>query len=219
MLLSIMWNVISPVICLLTLLPSHCKMAGGMVHWTNEGVDLSPQGIMRHIAGNSDEDSTAILEKEKAYYAACVDKTLARLALARSRVDAADLTEGERLMLYGRLDSGTAWLNDIKEAFLSAGDRTTFERTIDLKTWHAVKMMPTAAEGFAIACSIEKSIDRAPDRWNKYRAVVVNENARATFLRLLNLTGWADFIEREKDRIEAYGQLSRADDWLKEACA
>lgn len=206
-------------ICLLMALPAHSKMAGGMVHWTNEGVDISPGGIMRYIAGDSEADSGAILEKEKAYYAACVDKTLSRLELAKVRIDTADLTAEERSMLYGRLNAGVGWLQANKKAFESAKDRSSFEKVIDIKTWHAVKMLPTASEGYSIACAIEKRIEKMPDSADKKEAVTVNGQAKSTFLRLLNLDGSADFVAAEKDRIEAFGRLSRADDWLKKVAA
>src|SRR5512144_721528 len=99
-----MRKVMASAICLLMALPSHSRIAGGMVHWVNEGVDTSPGGIMRYINGSGAADTAAILEKEKAYYAASVDKTLSRLELARRRIDTAVLTSGERSMLHGRLD-------------------------------------------------------------------------------------------------------------------
>lgn len=210
-----MWKVMAPATCLFMVLPAHSKMAGGMVHWTNEGVDLSPDGIMRYIAGSGDADSIAILKKEKEYYAACVNKTLSRLALARSRIDAADLTTEERSILDERLESGVEWLASNKKALLSANDRESFEKAVDLKTWHAVKMLPTATEGYAIACSIEKRLGRMSESRDKSRAVKLNDQARSTFWQLLNLDGSADFVAREKDRIEAFGRLSKADNWLK----
>jgi hypothetical protein len=192
-------------------------MAGGMVHWTNEGVDISPGGIMRYINGRGEADIEDILEKEKAYYAASIDKTLSRLKLARSRIDTADLTKEERSMLHGRLDAGVDWLNMNKKAFLSATNRASFEKEIDLKMWHAVKMLPTASEGYSIACAIEKGIDKTPDRKGKAEAIRLDSRAKSMFLRLLNLDGRTDFVAAEKDRIEAFSRLSRADDWLKKA--
>lgn len=215
----IMWKVVSLSAGLLMALPSHSKMAGGMVHWTNEGIDISPGGIMRYISGNDEADTASILEKEKAYYAASVDKTLSRLALARSHIDAADLTEKERSMLHGRLDSGISWLKMNKKAFISARDRASFEKEVDLKMWHAVKMLPTASEGYSIACAIEKCLDKAPDSRGKAEAIRLDSWAKSTFLRLLNLDGRTDFAAAEKDRIEAFSMLSRADNWLKKVAA
>jgi hypothetical protein len=192
-------------------------MAGGMVHWTNEGVDMSPGGIMRYVAGDDEAAAADILEKEKAYYAACIDKTLSRLALAKARISGSGLTPEERAMVFGRLRSGVEWLETNKKMLLMASDRDSFEKTIDLKMWHAVKMLPTASEGYYIACSLEKRLDKADDSRGKREAKELNGRAGSTFIRLLNLDGRTDFVAAEKDRLAAFGQLSKADSQLKKA--
>ena len=209
-----MWKLFAILIplCMLLATPVYAsRIAGGMVYQTNEGIDQAPEGIMGYLAGHDEEASVNIIEKEKGYYAASIDKTRARLELAGARVGEANLSGAERSMAYGRLDAGAAWLDDTMKAIRAADDKASFDKAVSYKGWHAVKMLPSAAEGYAIACSMQRDPEM-PDG-----AKALASQAKATFVGLLNLDKGSDFEAAEKARLEAFDELKRADEMINKA--
>ncbi len=102
------------------------------------------------------------------------------------------------------------WLEHLKQRLRDAPDKPAFN-AIALrsdKTWNAVKIIPAAAEGYAITDGIQDHIDwmkkRSPGDVHLNNLEKLNNQAQAKFLSLLNLDERADFETAEHDRREAY---------------
>ncbi len=166
--------------------------------------------LMNYFYGHDGVVPSEILDKEKEYYFASADKTAARLGLARTRIIKAVIPEDDHRMLVARLDSGLEWLERLKQRLSDAPDKPAFNAIASrsYKTWHAVKMIPAAAEGYAITDGIQDHIDwmkkRSPGDVHLNNLEKLNNQAQAKFLSLLNLDERADFEYAEQERREAY---------------
>ncbi len=200
--------------------PSFSKIAGGMVYQTNEGIDQTPDGIMGYLAGHDPQASADILAKQKAYYVASADKTKARLELARATIREADIPESERKLIESRLNEGITWVENAKKQIDRSNDEVSFKKAINYKAWHAVKMLPTAAEGYAVTCAIETQIALI----QTYGTVIpgeaesLNRQAKSAFIHLMSLTENSDFTAAEKLRLEAFDMAQKAHELVRHAC-
>ncbi|MDD3985318.1 MAG: hypothetical protein PHY59_05420 [Methanobacterium sp.] len=59
------------------------NIAGGMSYRTMKGINFKK--IEKYLIGNDNNSSTEILEKNKDYYIASANKTIARIELAKKR--------------------------------------------------------------------------------------------------------------------------------------
>lgn len=218
-----MWQYIAILLpmCMLAAAMMSCakmEIAGGMVYQTNEEAESA--GLMSYFSGHDGALAPGILEKEKEYYAASADKTAARLELAKARVTEAKIPEADRRMLLERLDSGLAWTDGLKKHIRDAPDKAAFDAIVSQSytNWHAVKLLPSSAEGFAITDGIQDHIDWAktkkPGNANLREAENLNMQAKAIFLWLLSLDEHADFTAAEQARLEAFKKASAAQDKL-----
>lgn len=187
--------------------------AGGMAYQADEAEESS---LMNYFYGHDGVVPTEILDKEKEYYFASADKTAARLGLAKERIVKAVIPEDDRRMLMGRLDSGLEWLEHLKQRLRDAPDKPAFDAiaSSSYKAWHAVKIIPAAAEGYAVTDGIQDHIDwmkkRSPGDVHLNNLEKLNNQAKAKFLGLLNLDECADFEDSEQDRVEAYRMAAEA---------
>jgi hypothetical protein len=197
------------------------EIAGGMVYQTNEEVESA--GLMSYFSEQGGAVSPKILEQEKAYYIASADKTAARLELAKARITEANIPEDDRRMFMGRLDTGVKWTDSLKQRIRGAPDKATFDAVVSqsYKKWHAVKLLPSAAEGYAIVDAIEAHIDLEQNDAGLRDAKDLIERSRAIFLQLLYLEENADFTVAEQSRLEAFRYAKNAREKLNakhEAC-
>lgn len=227
---GIMWRCIILLfsLCILAsvLLPvAKLEVAGGMVYDTGEGPEDSAGGIMGYLSGHDNVTSLKQLEKEKSYYMASADKTASRIELAKARIQEAWISDDDHKMLDDRLNAGLAWTKDLKERMGRASNRSEFDKAVDYKVWHAVKMLPTAAEGYAITAAIRNHIEwirgnmSGIDRGLLDEAESHNSHARSAFLQLLYLDDRADFHAAEKARTEAFNDAREAHGLMKKAYA
>jgi len=189
--------------------------AGGMSYRTMKGIEAS--SIMKYIEDHDEKSSTEIFEKNKEYYIASANKTIARLELAKIRAKCAKLSKEDNDMLMDRLSHGLNWLDSLKKNIKGTENNSEFQKTISYKKWHSVKLIPSGVEGYIITTSIERDInkirDKLPesiDRENLKTAETCNENAKMIFLMLLDLNVDSDFKAAEKSRIKAYNKTVNA---------
>ncbi len=199
--------------------------AGGISYRTMKGIDTHP--LRKYLEGRDEQASQEILEKNKEYYIASAHKIITRLELAQIRVKNADLDEKEEQMLDERLSHGLEWLKILEKNIKLAKDRAEFLQAVPYKKWHAVKLMPSAAEGYAINASIIRDIEQAGIKSSNIKfskssnikssdikklkeAEIHSKKAGKIFLNLLNLKESSDFKAAEKARIEAYNETNTA---------
>jgi hypothetical protein len=179
---------------------------------------------MSYFSGHDGAVSPEILKQEKAYYIASADKTAARLELAKARITEAGIPEVDRRMLMDRLDTGVEWTDSLKQHIRAASDQAAFDAVVSqsYKKWHAVKLLPSSAEGYAIAGAIEGSIDHGHEDASLREAEDLIGRSRATFLHLLYLDENSDFEAAERSRLEAFRYMKDAREKLNardEACS
>lgn len=201
-------------------------IAGGMIHQTMKGVE-GRDDLMNYVGGPRGEHSRDVLEKDKEYYLASADKTYARLELARSRVDASCISAEDKAMLNGHIDRGEAWVSDLKSGIRSSEGSKGFSASVSevYDAWHIVKMIPQAAEGYAITKSIQGRAEDiraqpqlAPEQAAMLdRAETLNERAMSGFLEILNLDTGSDLKKAESLRVESYNQASEAHTLIEHA--
>jgi len=195
------------------------ESAGGMSYRTMREIDTSP--LLKYLEGQGERASQEILEKNKEYYIASAHKIMARLELAQIRVKYADLDEEDLKILDDRISHGLKWLEILKNSIKKAKDNAEFLRAVPYKKWHAVKLIPSAAEGYAINASLKRDIKRASVKSFAAKKLentkVPNERAGKIFLHLLNLKEHSDFKSAEKARIKAYNETNMALKILKDA--
>jgi hypothetical protein len=182
-------------------------IAGGMSYRTFNGIDVC---IMEYLEGFNEESSSEILKKNKNYYITSADKTIARLELAKIRVESGNINEKYAEIIYYKISTSIEWLNELKENVINVSNTSKLLETFQYKKWHAVKMIPSAAEGLLITFLISRKIadihknDVSVDENLLKRAKTHNKNAELIFKKLLSLNERSDFNLAERLRIEGY---------------
>lgn len=192
--------------------------AGGMSYRTLKDVDTSQ--IMGYLQGRDETGSAEILEKNIEYYLASAEKTLSRLELARIRSKSSNLPEEDLQIIDNKLDEGSKWINDLKNKLKK--NKSEFPDTVSYKKWHAVKLIPSAVEGYVITRSIQIKINRikgnlsaSAHRMHLRSAEKHNESSKKIFLELMGLDESSDMDNAEILRIKAFNEASTAQDILK----
>lgn len=198
----------------------HEENAGGMTYRTLKGIDTSQ--IMGYLQGYDEIASAEILEKNKEYYMASVDKTISRLELAKVRAQKSKLSDEDMKIAYEALDNGCKWLNNLKKDIKKAKNNPDFVSNIPYKKWHAIKLIPSSVEGYVIVSSIKTKINRiksnlsaSAHRMHLRSAEKHNETSKKIFLELMSLNESADMDNAEDLRIKAFKEASTAQDILK----
>jgi len=132
------------------------KIAGGMSYRTLNGIDTTV--IMECLEGTNENSSKEILGKNKDYYIASADKTIARLKLAKKRVKHAHIEDNCAELVYDKISSSIKWLNRLKDNIISVTNKSELLELHQYKKWHAVKLIPSAAEGIIISSLINRKI-------------------------------------------------------------
>lgn len=183
-------------------------IAGGMSYRTMKGIDTR---IMDYLAGHDAKSRAEIFEKDKEYYIASADKIMARFELAKIRIENMEISKKKGQVLDERLSYGLKWLNSLKNNIEMANDKAEFQKAVSYKKWHAIKLIPSAAEGYAIATIMERNLKEFNNIYEVTKlneADFYNKKVKEIFLNLLNLKEDSDFKLAEKRRIEAYRELN-----------
>ena len=184
------------------------NIAGGMSYRTMRGIDIN--NIMDYLEGTNEISSTEILRKNREYYIASADKTISRLELAKKRVEFGYLNKNFEEMVNNKISSAIKWLDDLKEYINKVSKKSELLKPEQYKKWHAVKLIPSAAEGMVITSSIKRKINdlynHKIDKKLLKNADIHNKKAESIFKDLLNLTEVSDFKKAEILRIEAYNE-------------
>jgi hypothetical protein len=181
--------------------------AGGMSYRTMNGIDTSH--IMKYLEGKDENSSIEIFNKNRDYYIASANKTISRLELTRKRVEYSHLDNNLREMVCNKISNAKMWLDELKE-YINVSRSSDLLESNQYKRWHAVKLIPSAAEGLIITTTINNRIlelNKAQSDLDKKllrSASTHNKKAESIFNYLLNLTGRSDFKEAEMLRIEGY---------------
>lgn len=189
------------------------KIAGGMSYRTMNGNAV--KNLMKYLEGSDESSSKEILEKNKDYYIASANKTIARLKLAKKRVEYAQIEEN-CVEIYDRISTAIKWLNELKDKITSVTNRSELLEPNQYKKWHAVKLIPSAAEGIAISLLIDREIACINDKSESSDKILVesarthNKKAKSNFIMLLNLSDQSNFKEAERLRIEGYSEAALA---------
>ncbi|MGB9202136.1 hypothetical protein [Methanobacterium sp.] len=184
------------------------NMAGGMSYRTMNGIDTSH--IMKYLEGTNENSSIQIFLKNRDYYIASANKTISRLELTKKRVEYGHLNNNFNEMVCNKISNAIIWLNELKEYINKDSKSSDLLKSNQYKRWHAVKLIPSAAEGLIITTTINRKIvelDKAYSDLDKKlirSATTHNKKAESIFKYLLNLTGRSDFKEAEMLRIEGY---------------
>jgi hypothetical protein len=192
--------------------------AGGMSYRTMKGIDIT--NIMNYLKGYDAKSAREILDKNKDYYITSANKTIARLELTKKRVEYGHIEPKCAEMIYEKISNATKWLKELKNEIKHVNNETDLLNFKQYKKWHAVKLIPSAAEGIVITSSINWKIANIINN-KEYNqdfvdmARIHNEKSRSIFLELLNLTEHSDFKAAEQLRIKAYGESVLADKKIK----
>ena len=185
------------------------NIAGGMSYRTFNGIDTT---IMEYLEGFNEESLQEILKKNKNYYVKSADKTIARLELAKIRVESGNIDEKYAEIIYYKISTAIEWLNELKKDVINVSNTSKFLESFQYKKWHAVKMIPSASEGLLITFLISQKIedihknDTSIDINRLKLAKTHNKNAELIFKKLLSLNERSDFKLAERLRIEGYGE-------------
>jgi hypothetical protein len=57
-------------------------------------------------------------------------------------------------MVYTKISSAIKWLNELKEYISKVSETSELLKSNQYKRWHAIKLIPSAAEGIIITSSI-----------------------------------------------------------------
>ncbi len=194
------------------------EIAGGMSYQIMKGFKTNE--IMKYLSGHDVQSSWMILEKNKEYYIASANKIIARFELAKVRIENINIKEKDSQLVNLKLNNGLKWLNNLIKNIKNANNFNKFLEKVPYKQWHAVKLIPSAAEGYAITVSIELKINQL----NQFNANVMklnninshNKTTKEIFLALLNLDEKSDFNIAEKQRIKGYEEINLTLGLLKE---
>ena len=190
------------------------KIAGGMSYRTMNGNDV--KHLMEYLEGTDENSSKEILEKNKEYYIVSANKTIARLKLAKKRVEYAQIEENCTEMINNKISASIEWLNELKDKITSLNNRTELLETDQYKKWHAVKLIPSASEGITISFLINSEIAFINDKNESSNKELLesarthNKKAKSNFIKLLNLSDQSNFKEAERMRIEGYSEAALA---------
>ena len=192
--------------------------AGGMSYRTMKGIDIT--NITGYLEGSDTKSAQEILDKNKDYYIASANKTIARLELTKKRVEHGHIEPICAEMIYEKISNAIKWLKELKNEIQRANNKSDLLNFKEYKKWHAVKLIPSAAEGIIINSSINRKIADIINNkeFNKDLVEIArihNEKSRSIFLELLNLTEHSDFKAAERLRIKAYGESVLADRKIK----
>lgn len=191
------------------------EIAGGMSYRTMKGIDAS---ILKYLAGYDEGPSREIFEKNKEYYMASADKTMARLELAGTRIKHANLPEEDIKFPCDKVSHGLKWLETLKKKIKQTKNDSEFSHAISYKRWHSVKLIPSAAEGYTISIVMEANLKQediiANVKLLKYAKSHV-QKAKGIFSELLNLKENSNFKLAEELRIKAYEELNLVQELLK----
>jgi hypothetical protein len=197
-------------------MPQHGeKKAGGMTYQTLEGARTS--ALNPYLEGQDNQSQWVIFKRNQDYYIASADKTIARLKLAKTRVKCTEISGKQYLMLMDKISKGLNWLKALKNEIKSTDSNQDLQAVISYKKWHAVKLIPSAAEGYAIANAINIKINQLNIIQNNltYKkqledAISHNKLAEDIFSYLLNLEETSDFSNAEKRRVEGFEEIGTA---------
>jgi hypothetical protein len=199
--------------------PKMEENAGGMSYRTMKGIDTSL--LTTYLEGHDKRSSAAILEKNKKYFIASANKTKARLELANLRIMFIENHYDKDQLTIDKINHGLNWLKILKIKIKNTTKNHELETMIPYKKWHAVKLISSAAEGYAISNSIKRDIMELSNQDLKLRnsqlenAVTHLNHAKKIFINLLNLDENSNFNVAEKSRIKAYEELKIAQSILK----
>ncbi len=192
----------------------HENIAGGMSYRTMDDIDNSL--ILKYLEGCDFHSKTTILNKNKTYYIASADKTIARLKLAQTRLKYSNISEDRAKKIYKKISECIQWLGSLK-------DRIRYENNPEIlklqqyKKWHAVKLIPSAVEGYIIISQIrcelpENKINTGDLTENtKFSAITEHvEKAEMIFKLLFDVNENSDFRKYENLRVEGYNETATA---------
>ncbi|WP_321421403.1 hypothetical protein [uncultured Methanobacterium sp.] len=190
------------------------KNAGGMSYRTLPGIETT---LITHYLDYTDKKPLSIVfEKNKEYYMASADKTIARLELAKSRVENSAISYDECQFVMKRISHGLNCMLYIKNRIKNVSSSEELHRITPYKIWHAVKLIPQAAEGYTILISIEEIIFTS-ERLKSDRVKLKNvkfhlKKAKKIFMSLLVLDENSDFQTAEKSRLKAYEEIKTVEE-------
>jgi hypothetical protein len=192
--------------------------AGGMSYHIMKGINTSM--FKPYMEGHDKRSSAAILEKNQEYYIASANKTKARLELANIRVKLTEHPDEKSQLPIDRINHGLNWLKILKKEIKNTKNNHELQTVIPYKKWHAVKLIPSAAEGYAISNSIKRIIKQLSNDRSRLSKKLENakthvDRAQEIFLNLLNLDESSNFLAAEKSRVKAYEEIEKAQSSLK----
>jgi len=194
------------------------NIAGGMSYRTMDGIDS--KRIMKYLDGLDDESYMKILEENKIYYIVSAEKTSARLNLTKKRVENGRLHTECAKMINTKIYTSLRWLEKLKEDIMSVKNKSEILELTQYRKWHAVKLLPSSAEGILITSSIKEKIEKlsvnpqiGPEKLEE--AMIHIEKAEEIFFDLLNLSEKSDFNAAERSRIVGYSEAVLADKELE----
>jgi|GEM_PF-1063770 len=188
--------------------PEKEKNAGGMSYRTLPGIETIL--ITQYLDHHDKKPLYLVSEKNKKYYMASADKTIARLELTKIRVENSDISSDECQVVMDRISHGLNCMEYIKNRVRNVASNEELHKITPYKLWHAVKLIPSAAEGYAVTASIENDIfrDKRPESNHDPEKIKTHlENVKTIFLHLLNLDESSDFAAAEKSRLKAYKDI------------
>lgn len=169
-----------------------------------------------------------VLEKNKEYYIASLNKISVRLELAKVRVSGAQLPDADRSMLNSRIDSGLMWLDEHKRKLSAVSMAEEFAAATPQNFYrqlHVIKMIPRTSEGYAITVCMQRNIESVRAGMNvsgdAARALSEagerNRHAMGMFLDLLSLDERSDLNAAEKKMNDAFSEAAKADSLISKA--
>lgn len=189
------------------------KKAGGMSYRALE-VDQAST-LTPYLEGLDKQSQSAIFKRNREYYMASVDKTISRLELANVRVKCIGISDRKYLMLKDNITNGLNWLKTLKNEIKGATNNQELQALISYKKWHAVKLIPLAVEGYAIAHTLGIKNNHPLKIKLSHKSELANakhhkQRAQKIFEDLLNLEENSDFIMAEKSLLDAIEELEAA---------
>lgn len=194
------------------------NIAGGMSYRTMKGINFNQIG--KYLDGNDDISSAEILERNKSYYIASANKTIARINLAKKRAEYGLNNNDHVRIINLKISASLKWLEKLKKDIKKSYTTSEFLNAKQYKKWHAVKLLPSAVEGIIITSTIKSNLLNIDSNYSESdKQNIVNskkqiETTEIKFLKLLNLNESSDFKEAERIRISAYNESVLVDKML-----